>query len=440
MRSFILRIDKLTCTQLIDTSARLLVMLLISLSILVPTSLAFLNIKASILLVILLMVFTGMLTGQAHLSGRLYMAAFFYATIGLAWSLYGVIRENPGAIPVISVMVVYPLAIPLCSSLYRRNDNSSLYDLFYVCAWLLAASDLIYILAASSYAGTLLTRFYTSQYPSSGVVGNDAFLKFTLPNITSIIFLLPFFISALLFSKTPKAKVYVAPVVLLLIAVGAMSGRRGLILSTILGPAIAFMFTRRHSRELNKKTVNWRWGLSTPLVVIAISLCIYLSVSFVGKDYYINQVISIFDFTSNASNLVRVDQFRSLMRGIVEAPVFGSGAGAAADYIRTYKTPWAYELTYVSFVFQYGLLGFLIYASGILYLIRRLILSSKQKGRSSFEFYFLSGFIGFMLANATNPYLNSFDCMWIIFIPYAIINMELISGTDCHYGKMLVVC
>jgi hypothetical protein len=386
------------------------------------------------------MVLIGMLTGQAHLSGRLYMAAFFYATIGLAWSLYGVIRENPGAIPVISVMVVYPLVIPLCSSLYRQNDNSSLYNLFYVCAWLLAASDLIYILAASSYAGTLLTRFYTSQYPGFGVDGNDAYLKFTLPNITSIIFLLPFFISALLFSKTPKAKVYVAPVVLLLIAVGAMSGRRGLILSTVLGPAIAFMFTRRRSRKFRQKTVNWQWGLSTPLVVIAISLCIYLSVSFVGKEYYVNQVISIFDFTANASNLVRVDQFRSLMRGIVDAPVFGSGAGAAADYIRTYKTPWAYELTYVSFVFQYGLLGFLLYASGIIYLIRRLILSIKKKGRSSFEFYFLSGFIGFMLANATNPYLNSFDCMWIIFIPYAIINMELISGTDSEYGTMLVIC
>lgn len=440
MRPFVLRIEKLACTDLVETSARLLVTILISLSILVPTSSPFLNFKASMLLVILLMVFMGLLSGQAHLSGRLYLAAFFYATVGLAWSIYGVIRENPGAMPVISVMVVYPLILPLCSSLYRPSDSNALYNLFYVCAWLLAASDLIYILAASSYVGNLLTTFYASQYPGFGVDDSDAYLKFTMPNITSVIFLLPFFISALFFSKTPRAKVYVAPVVLLLIAVGAMSGRRGLILSTFLGPAIAFMFTRRHSREFQKKTFNWRRGLLTLLVVIAISLCIYLSVSFVGRDYYISQISSIFNFTTNDSNLVRAEQFRSLMRGIVDAPIFGSGAGAAADQIRAYKTPWAYELSYVSFVFQYGVLGFLIYASGILYLIWQLILSIRKKGRSSFEFYFLSGFIGFMLANATNPYLNSFDYMWVIFIPYAIINLELTSGRDSEYGGMLVVC
>jgi hypothetical protein len=128
------------------------------------------------------------------------------------------------------------------------------------------------------------------------------------------------------------------------------------------------------------------------------------------------------------------------MRGIVGAPLFGSGAGAAADYVRSFDTPWAYELTYVSFVFQYGFFGFLIYASGIIYLVRQLILLINRNGRSSFEFYFLSGFIGFMLANATNPYLSSFDCMWIIFIPYAIINIKLISRTDSEFGRMLVIC
>jgi hypothetical protein len=440
MQLSMLRIETITCSGLLETSARLLVILLLALSILVPTSPAFLNIKAGILFVIVVMVFMGMFTGKARISGRLYLVTFFYATIGLAWSVYGVIRENPGAVTVISVMVVYPLIVPLCSSLYRQKDNRSLYNLFYVCALLLVASDLIYIFAGSSHVGTLLTEFYTSQHANLGVDSNDEYLKIILPNITSIIFFLPFFICALLFAKSSRDKFHAIPVVLLLIAVGAMSGRRGLILSTVLGPAIAFVITHKHSRESQTKAINWQRGLLTLIVVIIISFCVYLSVAFVGKDYYIHQIISIFDFTENESNLVRVDQLHSLMRGIADSPIFGSGAGAVADYIRSYDMPWLYELTYVSFIFQYGILGFVIYAAGIVYLCRRLIILIQEKGRSSFEFYFLSGFIGFLLANATNPYLSSFDYMWIIFTPYAIVNMELISGKGSERGNVLVVC
>ncbi|HBD3887813.1 TPA: hypothetical protein KJF53_003784, partial [Escherichia coli] len=89
--------------------------------------------------------------------------------------------------------------------------------------------------------------------------------------------------------------------------------------------------------------------------------------------------------------------------------------------------PWAYELSYIAFLFQFGLVGFFIYLMGILFIIYTLIRRVKFVGRNSMEFCFLSGFISFMIANATNPYLLKFDYMWLIFIPLGIANSILVK-------------
>src|ERR1017187_7572982 len=108
-----------------EISARVMVTMLLALSIILPATIQ--PVKALILLLIIITVFIGMLTNCATLSWRLYSFSCLYAFIGLAWSLYGEMRGNPGAISVMTVMVFYPLLIPLCASLYRKEDSDSLY-------------------------------------------------------------------------------------------------------------------------------------------------------------------------------------------------------------------------------------------------------------------------------------------------------------------------
>jgi O-antigen ligase len=115
-----------------------------------------------------------------------------------------------------------------------------------------------------------------------------------------------------------------------------------------------------------------------------------------------------------------------MMAEFVNSPLFGSGAGAAAQYQRSIEQPWAYELAYIAFLFQYGVVGFIIYAAGIILLTYHLTAQIKKNGRNSFEFFYLAGFISFMIANATNPYLAKFDYMWVLFIPVAIMNQSLL--------------
>jgi hypothetical protein len=344
-------------------------------------------------------------------------------------------RGNPGAISVMTVMVFYPLLIPLCASLYRKEDSDSLYRLIHICAWIVLATDLVYVLAYSTYVGHLLQTVFDHLYSSSAAaaVNYDTYAKkFSLQNIVSIVFILPFFISSLLFPKPGSGRIHIFLIVLLGIFVAVLTGRRAVLVSMIVGPAIAFILTitRSHNLVNAKQTSSWRWLL---IVALTISICIYLAFEWTGIEYSTNLINSTFNFTDNESNLERVYQYHSLMRGIYDAPMFGHGAGAVADYIRTIETPWAYELSYVLIIFQYGIIGFLLYALGIVFLCWHLISSIKEKGRSSFEFYFLSGFIAFMIANATNPYLAKFDSMWIVFIPYAIVNRKFILSKNANF-------
>jgi hypothetical protein len=40
----------------------------------------------------------------------------------------------------------------------------------------------------------------------------------------------------------------------------------------------------------------------------------------------------------------------------------------------------------------------------------------------------LTGTTTFLIANATNPYLEKFDCLWTVFLPLALINASLLNG------------
>jgi hypothetical protein len=405
-------------------AARLLVIILLAISIIFPGGL--IPVKVGVFLLILVIVVISMITGRVSLSLNLYLLSLFYALVGLAWSFYGELLGNPGAMKVMTVMVAYPILFPLFSPLYREEDNSSLYRLFLICAWIIVAIDLVYVLNYFNSIGNTLHTILTSIYGDvkTDVQFADNNVSIQLMNVNSIIFLLPFFLSYLFFSKSRGGKVYIYILVLLMITTGLLANRRAVLLTAILGPVIAFFITTNSPQDQGKLKGSRWWIVS---FTIALVIWIFYSVHSSVLKYYIDLTISTFNFTDDYSNGIRVSQFHSLLDGIYDAPFWGHGAGAVAGVIRSVQTPWTYELTYVAFIFHYGIICFVIYAFGIVFLCRQLISSIKKNGRSSFEFYFLSGFISFMLANATNPYLESFDFMWVLFIPYAIVNRRLLQ-------------
>ena len=90
--------------------------------------------------------------------------------------------------------------------------------------------------------------------------------------------------------------------------------------------------------------------------------------------------------------------------------------------------PWAYELTYLALLYHTGIVGFVAYSAGLFWTF----LKSRQIARTGWPQapYLVATLVGtasFVLANATNPYLEKYDSIWVLFLPIAFINVWLIE-------------
>jgi O-antigen ligase len=404
--------------MLIKNPVSILFSILFGLALILPSILQ--PLKAVLLIIIYGFLIVSAKSLLKRLSLNLYFLSFFYGSFGLLWSFYGLIDGNPGALRVLTVMTIYPIALPFLTVLYQRNSDYSLHKLFIIFLWVLVILDFLYILLSIEYPNNFLVTLIHSLYSDVAAVDSDSdYFKFTIPNVSTLVFMIPYIVSAVFFKNNNYYNKGLTLLFLLVLILGVLSGRRAIFVTAFLGPIVAFTLTV----GANTKS---KISLLPKLITLSLMiLSLYVAVNYVNINFFVDQANSIFNFTTNESNLARIQQYDSLWRGIDAHPLFGSGAGAASDVSRSSEMPWAYELFYLAIVFQYGFIGFSFYLFGVALIFYFFIKIIKIKGRKSFEFYFFSGFISFMLATATNPYLAKFDYMWVIFIPFAVISNYL---------------
>lgn len=400
-----------------------LVGLVLALSMLLPTAIT--PAKTILLFLIIIAGSLLLLSGKTKLSTFTISWALVYVSAGIVWSTYGLIKGNPGSVYVLSVMGVYPLVFTFLCAGYMEKDKDLLLNLFINVGAILCILNLAYILSYTLMTGSIIQLAIEELYEEEAVVdAAETYFKFTLPNISSCIFLLPFLLTHYFHSTVTKIRAGV--VILAMIIIMLLSGRRGFLIALIGGLLISYLITFKPTRKDSYQIkINFN---SLALCVVSVAGLGWFFSDFYGSEYYISQITSIFDFKDNSSNFERARQFEFMMDEVAQSPIFGAGAGAAAQYSRSEVQPWAYELAYVAFLFQYGIFGFLLYATGILVLIYHLVTKVRKIGRNSFEFSYLTGFISFMIANSTNPYLSKFDYMWVIFIPVALLNQRFLYG------------
>jgi hypothetical protein len=224
-------------------------------------------------------------------------------------------------------------------------------------------------------------------------------------------------------------KKYCIPLMILFVI---FTSRRAIMLNLALAPFICFFllsFVREKSdrRKYNNLYLKILFIL---LLVIVTMLIVDISSSKINFIEYIVFVKNAFEFSRiidnniNAGGYLRALQFRSLIDGWKEHPFFGHGIAANASVIRSDTIPGAYELTYIALLFQRGLFGFIIYFLQLGYIIFNLFYYSLKYQRiRNFLISILTGFICFLIANGTNPYLEAFDHLWILFFPLFAINL-----------------
>ncbi|MFT4153291.1 O-antigen ligase family protein [Parafilimonas sp.] len=257
-------------------------------------------------------------------------------------------------------------------------------------------------------------------------------VKVQIPAIISMMFTVPFLISFTLLSEKRSLgfkKWFLYASILLSIIGIISSARRALMLNVFFGVLFTIIFSwwaNYSSRRILKKNMIWMvcGGLIILTgVLIAVADSGFIDLSLVFQKF--SEAFASKENLSDKSVAIRYDQFDLLIKSWLQKPLLGHGHGAVSSFVvRSEKTPWMYELSYVALLFQTGIIGLLIYLALLGWPIYK-GLTLLRKGNHETALLLMPLMVGctcFLIANGTNPYLQSYDNMWTLFFPVAVIN------------------
>ena len=353
-----------------------------------------------------------------------------YVLVGILFILLGVLREAPGAFRVATVYVAWPIAYLIlltgASTFRRLIVLNSMIVIGAIAIGLYALSHVLTSL------GVLPSWLYIPLDQGQYVVQGSGWIAIRLLSSTTLFFALPYTIASLMLVQLAGHSIIKTRWLWLSLLLGLMMvvlrRSNGFILITAAAPffAITLFAIARFEAARGVAHKVFRLAFGTVLVGLVLVLTTALALWLIGFDFrgYVQSFMEGFNFNSGADAIIRRDQFRALIHGWWKQPLFGAGLGAGTpDYVRDPLHVWAYELSYVALLFQTGIIGFLLYSAGIIWIFFMGIrMAASQHPMADQMLAMLVGLACFLVANATNPYLGKYDLMWVIFLPVAMIN------------------
>jgi O-antigen ligase len=399
---------------------------------------AYLALKAPLLAVLLAAVAARELTrGRIGLDRAVLHRLVCFCTVGAVLVLIGVLRGRPGALSLLPVYVVWPAVYCLLAAGATRTvDLRRVVGTLVVAALLIEAYACSYLLWAR---GILPPALYLPLDLGQEVGFYGGYVEFNLYSITSLVFLVPFLIGLLIVTprdeRVPLGRPLVALAALLGIAVVLLSGRRALWLVVAGSPVVALLLRRELPRH----------ATAVPVRVLAAGAGVAVAAAYAGLvatgaldlSRLRLALSDAFDFSSSEGQARGPSQLVALLSGWADEPFFGAGLGAVAPgVVRSLDQPWAYELSYAALLFHVGVVGLAVYAYGAVWTARQCRRVLRDGGPLAAPLAaVLVGTVCFLVANGTNPYLQKFDSLWVLFLPIAFVNAWRLASSRRHAGR-----
>ena len=152
-------------------------------------------------------------------------------------------------------------------------------------------------------------------------------------------------------------------------------------------------------------------GIYTLIVFSRVLMVEFCCFAFVAVLYYWKKIPKkvrcigvILVLASSVLWLKPVIQMIELINGVKESPVFGHGFGSyISDYTRSGSIPFSYEIEYLSFCYQMGILGFVVFVGGVLLIYIKKIVKYARKNTWVIKVFTLIGLGWFVIRPVFNP-------------------------------------
>lgn len=340
-----------------------------------------------------------------------------YVISNIFFIFYGIVLDNPAPFVYINIYFVWPILFTFILILVGKN---SFYGIIKCMRY-----SLLVILLCGIFAFVKFNLEFMQEGISLGFIATIRpgypFIAISGGAVTNMIFLYFFFLSLCILQ--PKSATMIDWCNLILgIFFAFFTSRRAILLDFVLSFIFIGIFVCFLKRKERAESFRSFFKISGWLMVfiIFIIFCIYSFEVFELNDFV--------DFTSSAAGSdnsdPRVTQAWALLDGWMNRPLFGNGTGINASVVRS-DLPGTYELTYLAMLFERGLIGTSVFWLQYLMLNYWGIKCLKKKIIPSR--YIISLLVAlnlFMIANASNPYLGSFDHIVFLLLIFTVINIS----------------
>lgn len=328
----------------------------------------------------------------------------------------GMLYGNPDAGYSLNKDLIEPVLFFVMIIFISEKEYGSLLKMLKALLVIICIYNLTYFGVVNGLIPFLQQEWFIGMYPNYGGF-SIGFIKYHSNNITWLVFLLPMTITTF-FLDEERRKLSD----LIVIGMGLLNAfftmRSGFLIAIVATPVLIVLFSKMTNISYNKQQARIVFAGCIMLFMVVAAVSPRVRHLIIGAFSKVLLSLTTTRNSVDSGGYIRMQQIYDLLRTWLEKPLFGWGANANAKNVIRSDTPGAYEMQYFAMLMQRGVIGLGLLIAQIGWLYTRCMKCIRRNDKYSISTLgLLVGYSAVLIANATNPYIGSFDRLIIIFIP-----------------------
>lgn len=403
-----LKIHKSTKLITLTTIQNFTWSLLVFLSLSLPVYIQ--KVKIVLLAVLLVISLIKIFLHQCKFSLSMVRLGLIWLAFAVPVFLIGFIRGNVGAMAFFKIQIFYPVLLFVCVATIRNRKCLDWTVKAIFCSALFIS---LYTFAFLLYSlGKWPLPFFWIIDDISGASIHSGYSHITTTHLSMMMFIFPLLCGL---SKKERIKLKIKPfffyltILLSFIAI-FLSGRRILWIAAAVGILILII---RLEVSLRKKLLFIGILMAVGIVLFFV-LVSRFNLSLEGLVDRFKEAFSEYDEYGQEN--VRYIQMAKLLEGFKNNLWIGAGGGATIKgYLRNEASPWIFEASYHTILFNGGIIFSTFYVIFFIYFLRLIF---KNCRKTLYAIPILLALVCVLIGNSTNPYFSgSFDFLILLFVP-----------------------